>query len=779
MKQNYIMLDILKNIRENRVVEQMKKCISGILLAAGIVVLAGCAREVNTEQTEIKHPVSTDEAAAEVGGNLAEQSDEAGSKDQAEQTPVLLANKEYQAFWGTVGDEPVVMIVYREDDALTLYYTNKERTKTGRFSGTYDTETHAFDLTISYFSKYFRGIYYVNEEGQACIEGTIEYHSRNQLSVEAAHVRSHDCYEGKKANFCYEDHWEYDPFIVLSSVEIFAEAVLQDDKEILAEMLQYPFAVGEDSGVRMIRDKEGFERLYGEVITDRTKQSVLEGLQENLWIHMEEMNFGNVVFAMPDTEVLFINNTVEPEEGSLPTENLQMGNDVQPENTEADEQKESEQSNTKVDGQKEPGQEDAKTGGQKDPEREDVIKITQASESVGNISSAQSLYMEADFGRHVKTVKLYIEQWQNGSCTQSIPGIFTEDAKTAYVMMSFRYRKSGDYETSNGGVTVDADEYGGMWGVDFNFPNAERITNWYLSAYQQEEKLILKPGEDRILSVLTVNTGEDTEKLDCKMLEDNPESLKEAEYAVVLRLVCEAEAVTPKAVQNRDPLKMQMLYLADAVPLKDGKRKDAYIFALENMIYYGISPDGEDWLLCNYNDFTVSDVDSDGREELIIHHHGGIYSDNRILIYDYDSEKDALYREFDGFFEGLTFYDNGVVEVHIPHNHGPSSGRDDFWPHILYRYDASADTYEEIAFVEGWYRHDGYYETYEEQPFPEEADKDGDNMVYFINVGEWYVYEDPIDNEAYFDWRESIIGGAGGITFSFTELPMVTPEPKG
>ncbi len=339
---------------------------------------------------------------------------------------------------------------------------------------------------------------------------------------------------------------------------------------------------------------------------------------------------------------------------------------------------ESKQTYTKVDGQNVPEQEDAKTDGQNVPTQEDVIKITQSSESVGNIYSAQSLYMEADFGRQVKTVKLYIEQWQNGACIQSIPGIMTKQAKDVWTQLSFHYRKSGNF----GGVTVDADEYGGMWGVDFNFPNAERITNWYLSAYQQGEELILKPGEDRILSVLTVNTGGNTEKLDCKMLEANQEPLKEAECAVVLRLVCEAEAVTPKAVQNRDPLKIQMLYLEDAVPLEDGKRNTAYISALENMIYYGILPDGEDWLLCNYNDFTVSDVDFDGREELIIHHQSGMYSDNRILIYDYDAEKDILYKEFDGFREGITFYDNGVVEVHTPYNRGPSSGRDDFWPHI-------------------------------------------------------------------------------------------------
>jgi len=717
----------------------VRKFLLSILLAVGIAVLLGCARGANTEKAETMNPESTGEEEHSAG----QLENEVLMEQQVEEKPVLLANQEYQVFQGTVGKDLVVAILYREEEKVTLYYTNRERTKEARYFGNYDMNTQRFDLEASYFSKGFGGTYYINDAGQPCIKGIIEDKpsARNAVPVELTYVRSHDCYEGEKANFSYPNPlgWEYDPYEVLSSVEIFAEAVLKDNVSILEEYLQFPFAVEQENGVRLIRNREGFRRLYYEVISEETKAAVMEGLQQNLWFQGEELQFGNILFEMPAMKLLSINN------GEV-------------------------DSNDKQDsGQEAIGPD----------EQRDVIKITQASKTIDHTHSGSTIYLDTDFGRQVKTVKLYMEQWQNGVCTQSIPGILTENAKTAYVMMSFRYRHSGDYETGNGGVSVDADEYGGFWSVNFNVPHTEQITSWYLSMPDQGEELVLKPGEERILSAMTINTGENVEKPDCKMLEADPELLRTAEYVVTLRLVCEAEEIVPKNVQNREPLKIQMLSLEKAVPLEDGKKKEAYISALENMIYYGVSPDGEDWLLCNYNDYTLFDVDFDGRKELIIHHYGGIYSDNRILIYDYDSEKDALYKEFDGFFEGINFYDNGVVEVHIPHNQGPSFGRADFWPHILYRYNASADTYEEIAFVEGWYRKDGYHETYEDKPFPEEADEDGDGMVYFINVGERYVYEDPIDNAAYFEWRESIIEDAGKITFSFSELPTVMPEPKG
>ncbi len=410
-------------------------------------------------------------------------------------------------------------------------------------------------------------------------------------------------------------------------------------------------------------------------------------------------------------------------------------------------------------------------------EEADTLKFKSVSESETREYSSQSIYMEADIGREVKAVRLFVEQWHEGSCVQSISGVFTENTRELNSILSFKNRKGNNYDLNDGGIALSADEYGGIWSVDLIFPGTQQITDLQFYSFQEGNELVLKPGEECVLSALLVNAGYSSKQLDCKTLSEHPEQFQDVEYAVVLRAMFEAEAVEMKPAYGRGPLKLQMLDLTNFISVEDEQRKVAYLSALEKMVYDVTSPEGEDWSLCPYNDIVIYDVDFDGKEELIIYHHGGIYSDNRIMIYDYNVEQNVLYSEFDGF-HGLTFYDNGVVKVHRPYNRGPSGGQDTFWPYILYRYNSSSDCYEEIAFVEGWYRSENF-ESYEGKGFPEEADTDGDGMVYFINVGEWYVYEDPIDNATYEAWVDSVIGDAGEINISFTKLPQVIPEPKG
>ena len=111
------------------------------------------------------------------------------------------------------------------------------------------------------------------------------------------------------------------------------------------------------------------------------------------------------------------------------------------------------------------------------------------------------------------------------------------------------------------------------------------------------------------------------------------------------------------------------------------------------------------------------------------------------------------------------------------HNQGPASASEGFWPYYVYQYNQVTDEYDYVACVEGWQKEPGR-ETYGGRAFPEEADLDGDGMVYFI-MTDGYALENAVDNEEYIRWREAAVGEAPEITFSYRLLPVVQPPAAG
>lgn len=204
---------------------------------------------------------------------------------------------------------------------------------------------------------------------------------------------------------------------------------------------------------------------------------------------------------------------------------------------------------------------------------------------------------------------------------------------------------------------------------------------------------------------------------------------------------------------------------------------EAYITILEDIFFDQKFPGDQDYgyqPMQEYdvatNQFAVYDIDGDGKEELLITYSTTYTAGQGELVYGFDSAAGTVTEELRAY-PLLTYYDNGVVEEKMSHNHGMAADGD-FWPYILYQYDAQTDQYTVIASVDAWsrtYRE----EDYDGNPFPEEVDDDGDGMVYYTMEGGTYALENPLDGNEYQLWRDSYLKGAQPVKVPYVKL---TPD---
>ncbi len=184
----------------------------------------------------------------------------------------------------------------------------------------------------------------------------------------------------------------------------------------------------------------------------------------------------------------------------------------------------------------------------------------------------------------------------------------------------------------------------------------------------------------------------------------------------------------------------------------------AYQAALMEIYENQILPDGTEVGLqvgdITENVFSVCDIDFDGRDELLIEYTTCNMSSMALMVCDYDEESGSLYVELSEF-PNAVFYDNGAVMAGLSHNQGFSG---DFWPYVLYVYDAEQDQYVMEAYVEAWDKSLSEV-NYDGSSFPDDADTDGDGIVYYVMAAYGESYDNPIDLEDYTAWSESVMGG--------------------
>ena len=174
---------------------------------------------------------------------------------------------------------------------------------------------------------------------------------------------------------------------------------------------------------------------------------------------------------------------------------------------------------------------------------------------------------------------------------------------------------------------------------------------------------------------------------------------------------------------------------------------------------------GADGLIYNQT-YAILDIDEDGREELIINFSNASAMAGMVYyIYDYDRTTGEVYIESAGWPD-VDFLDNGYVKEDASHNHGRSN-LDDFWPYHLLVYNEETDQYDTVAQIDAWQKE------LHPEGFPEEADKDGDGIVYYTADVQFWTPTAFMDKAEYDTWCEQYNKGTAKIIQWKT---IMTPE---
>ncbi len=164
----------------------------------------------------------------------------------------------------------------------------------------------------------------------------------------------------------------------------------------------------------------------------------------------------------------------------------------------------------------------------------------------------------------------------------------------------------------------------------------------------------------------------------------------------------------------------------------------------------------------NSNVFAVFDIDKDGRDELMIRYTSGSMASMTEVIYDYSFSQEMLYQQFQDF-PNLTYFKNGVIEAGISHNQGLAG---DFWPYAYYIYNPDRDVFVREGFADALDA--ALISSSSDVVFPEQADEDGDGVVYLITNSE--MDKEPMDGSAYEAWRRELVGDGSTIVPAYISL---------
>ncbi len=199
--------------------------------------------------------------------------------------------------------------------------------------------------------------------------------------------------------------------------------------------------------------------------------------------------------------------------------------------------------------------------------------------------------------------------------------------------------------------------------------------------------------------------------------------------------------------------------------------RTAFKRALERLEADGVYPDGVhnegmgfpgmDDRTHYVDQYAILDVDSDGKEELLIQHGDDCMAGMFLDVYGYDTEKSAFCKELSQW-PAVTFYD-GTAKAQASHNH--TSG--ELFPYELWIYNEEQDRYECQGGVYSMTR--DIVEQMEGGTYPEEADRSKTGTVYFLyGPNETMESASPADEQDYLNWESEF----------FPEDTEVTPEWK-
>lgn len=242
----------------------------------------------------------------------------------------------------------------------------------------------------------------------------------------------------------------------------------------------------------------------------------------------------------------------------------------------------------------------------------------------------------------------------------------------------------------------------------------------------------------------TVNSGDSVASVSGENNQENSEDIIE-----------DTEKISENVRKNINP---ENELFKDAKTTERTLRLQSYENALDTFIDIYRLPDGnyeeisDTMYDMSKNNFAITDIDNDGREELLLELSNMPMAGMRTIVYDFDIETLSCRQQFSEF-TAMTYFNNGIiVEVLLSHNQGLAG--DALWPYALYEYDKETDTYKQIAIVDACSK--VYAELFATEAFPTEEDKDGDGVVYYILPAS-SDEKNAIDGQEYIEWRKQYI----------------------
>ncbi|MCM1133215.1 MAG: hypothetical protein NC340_07055 [Ruminococcus flavefaciens] len=193
-----------------------------------------------------------------------------------------------------------------------------------------------------------------------------------------------------------------------------------------------------------------------------------------------------------------------------------------------------------------------------------------------------------------------------------------------------------------------------------------------------------------------------------------------------------------------------------------------YREVLDNIYYNCEFPD---WDYKNYSEdvtleFSVYDIDGDGREELLVR-----FDNRSIYVYDHNADGNIV-RQFAGYFRS-DFYENGALKVYSAHNQTHSF---EVHPFQMYSYNAETDSYDRCGSVYGIDKDivDMINKEKEEVgstdflEYPSEYDTSSSGTVYYIRSDD--DTEVPMDMAEYNEYCSQFTENTDVIDIPFMEL---------
>ena len=190
----------------------------------------------------------------------------------------------------------------------------------------------------------------------------------------------------------------------------------------------------------------------------------------------------------------------------------------------------------------------------------------------------------------------------------------------------------------------------------------------------------------------------------------------------------------------------------------NAKADEAYKAAVEKLVNDKVFPNGEDTGFADdssfgdmgENRYAIADVDSDGKDELIIPFTTAPVAGEVEQVYGYNDADGTLKLKLNEFPQ-VTYYTNGIAEVGWSHNQGWAGAR--LWPYSLFFYNADKDA-------------DG-------NPYPADIDKENAGYVVILTEGTETRY---ISASEYETWRSDTLGGAQKIDVEYKPVTDSTEK---